>query len=119
MIAEATSNIGTWRETAHSLRYVLITPARNEAAFLEQTIESVMRQTVLPQKWVIVDDGSTDGTGEIIEKWARDYDWIERMAAPRRDERHFGGKAAALMAAYDKLRKVPHDVVGNLDADIS
>lgn len=50
------------------LSYILITPARNEAAFIEQTIKSVINQNVLPLKWVIISDGSTDGTDEIVKK---------------------------------------------------
>jgi len=47
--------------------YALITPAHNEEAFIEKTIESVLSQTVLPIKWVVVDDGSTDGTVQIAK----------------------------------------------------
>ena len=54
----------------NTLSYVLITPARNEAAFIEQTIESVVAQTARPAKWVIVSDGSTDGTDEIVGRYA-------------------------------------------------
>jgi len=57
-------------------KYVLVTPARNEAAFIEQTIRSVVAQTVLPVKWVIVSDGSTDGTDEVVRKLADKHDWI-------------------------------------------
>ena len=48
--------------------YVLITPARNEEAFIEKAIESVVHQTILPLKWVIVDDGSTDATPDIVSR---------------------------------------------------
>ena len=54
------------RPLAH---YVLITPARNEEAFIEKTIESMIHQTVAPLKWVIVDDGSTDRTPEIVSRY--------------------------------------------------
>ena len=53
----------------HALDYVLITPARNEAAFIERTMQSVIAQTILPKRWVIVSDGSTDGTDEIVRKY--------------------------------------------------
>ena len=46
--------------------YVLITPARNEAQFIELTIKSVVAQTIKPLKWVFVSDGSSDGTDEIV-----------------------------------------------------
>ncbi len=53
-----------------ALEYVLITPARNEAAFIEQTLQSVVAQTVLPKRWVVVSDGSTDATDEIVRKYS-------------------------------------------------
>ena len=52
------------------LEYVLITPAHNEEEFIEKTIQSVIAQTVLPKKWIIVNDGSTDRTEEIVHKYA-------------------------------------------------
>ena len=64
--------------------YVLITPARNEAAFIEQTAQSMIAQTVLPLKWVIVSDGSTDGTDEIVMKYAAGRPWIELVRMPER-----------------------------------
>ena len=51
------------------MKYVLVTPARNEQAFIEKTIESMIQQTLLPLKWVIVDDGSTDNTREIVGRY--------------------------------------------------
>ena len=63
-------------------RYVLITPARNEAAFIEKTIESVVAQTIRPVRWVIVSDGSTDGTDDIVRKHAAKHDWIELVSLP-------------------------------------
>ena len=78
--------------------YVLITPARNEAAFIELTIKSMVAQTVRPAKWVIVSDGSTDGTDEIVKKYAANHDWIELLRMPERRERHFAGKVYAFNA---------------------
>lgn len=101
------------------MTYVLITPARNEAAFIEQTILAVIHQTVKPAKWVIVSDGSTDGTDEIVKKYAREHPWIELVRMPERAERHFGGKATAFNAGRDKTRHIPYDIIGNLDADIT
>ena len=59
------------------MKYVLITPARNEQAFIKRTLDSVVAQTILPERWVIVDDGSTDRTAEIVESYAKRYPWIE------------------------------------------
>jgi len=67
--------------------YVLITPARNEAKFIELTIRSVVAQTFRPVKWIIVSDGSTDGTDDIVKQYAREHHWIELLRMPERGER--------------------------------
>ena len=99
--------------------YVLITAARNEAAVIERTILSVVGQTILPVKWVIVSDGSTDDTDEIVARYAAIYPWIELVRMPARSERHFGGKVLAFQAGYQKMGELCYDVLGNLDADIA
>jgi glycosyltransferase involved in cell wall biosynthesis len=101
------------------LTYVLITPARNEAAFIEQTINSVVSQTVRPVKWVIVSDGSTDGTDDIVKKYAAKHKWIELVQMPERRERHFAGKVHAFNAGYARVRDLNYSIIGNLDADIT
>src|ERR1700681_259805 len=105
--------------TVPTLRYVLITPARNESAFIEKTIQSVVAQTVLPVKWVIVSDGSTDGTDEIVSKYAADHHWIELIRMPERTERHFAGKVHAFNAGRARVSDLAYAVIGNLDADVS
>jgi biofilm PGA synthesis N-glycosyltransferase PgaC len=102
-----------------SLSYVLLTAARNEAEFIELTLQSVVRQSVLPVRWVIVSDGSTDGTDEIVKRYTAAYPWMELMRMPERRERHFGGKARAVNAAYDRIRDLQFQAVGNLDGDVS
>ena len=102
-----------------TIPYVLITPARNEATFIEQTIQSVIRQTILPIKWVIVSDGSTDGTDDIVKKYTVEHRWIELARMPERRERHFAGKAHAFNRGYEIVRALHYEVIGNLDADIS
>jgi glycosyltransferase involved in cell wall biosynthesis len=101
------------------VKYVLVTPARNEAGFIGETLESVVAQTVLPERWVIVDDGSTDGTAEIVEKYATRHPWIELLRRSQRPERSFAGKAHAFNAGFERIRSLPFEVIGNLDADIS
>jgi glycosyltransferase involved in cell wall biosynthesis len=101
------------------LQYLLITPAKNEAEFIEQTIKSVVRQTVRPIRWLIVSDGSRDGTDEIVNRYAAKYDWIESFRMPERDTRDFGGKAVCFNTGYARLKHLRHDVVGSLDADIT
>jgi biofilm PGA synthesis N-glycosyltransferase PgaC len=99
--------------------YVLITPARNEAQLIEKTLNSVVAQTVKPLKWVIVSDGATDGTDEIVARYAAKYDWIELVRLPERAQRNFSGKVAAFNAGYARVSGLAYDVIGNLDADIS
>lgn len=99
--------------------YVLITPARNEEASVEKTIESVIHQTVLPVKWVIVDDGSTDRTAEIVETYAKCYRWIELIRRPPRKDRNFAGKVSAFNDGFERVQGLRFGLVGNLDADIS
>lgn len=101
------------------LTFVLITPARNEAEFLEETIKSVVGQTIKPLKWVIVSDGSTDGTDRIVEKYAVEHPWIELIRMPERKERHFAGKVHAFNAGYAEVKDLKYDIIGSLDADIS
>jgi glycosyltransferase involved in cell wall biosynthesis len=101
------------------MKYVLITPARNEAALIQKTLESMVTQTVLPERWVIVDDGSTDHTTEIVEGYVRCHPWIELLRRPQRLERSFAGKAHAFNAGLERVKSLTFDVIGNLDADIS
>ena len=101
------------------LRYVLVTAARNEADYLERTITSVIGQTILPLKWIIVSDGSTDGTDDIVRRYASQYAWIELIRMPERTERTFAGKARAFNMACDHLQSLAFEAIANLDADIS
>jgi biofilm PGA synthesis N-glycosyltransferase PgaC len=102
-----------------NLTYVLITAARNEEAFIEKTIQSVLSQTILPKKWVIVSDGSTDRTDEIIQNYATGRDWVDFLRMPERKERHFAGKAYGFNTGYARMKTMNYDVIGNVDADIS
>jgi poly-beta-1,6-N-acetyl-D-glucosamine synthase len=99
--------------------YVLVTSARDEARFIESTIQSVVAQTVRPLKWVIVSDGSTDGTDEIVSRYAVAHEWIELLRMPERKERHFAGKAYAFDAGKVRADGLAYDVIASLDADIT
>ncbi len=101
------------------LRYVLITPARNEARLIEETIKSVIAQTVQPQRYVVVSDGSTDGTDLIVQRYAASHPWIRLVRTPERAERNFAGKVRAFNAGYATLGDLAYDIIGNLDADIT
>ena len=89
---------------ATHLRLALVTPARNEAAHIEQTILSVIKQSVRPIKWIIVSDGSTDGTNDIVAKYDSSHPWIEGVYLPERTERHFAAKVHAFNAGYEDSR---------------
>lgn len=101
------------------MKYVLVTAARNESAFIERTLQSVIAQTRRPERWVIVDDGSTDATPQIVERYAGQHRWIDSVHRPQRADRSFAGKAHAVNAALERLKGVDFEVVGNLDADVS
>ena len=100
-------------------RYVVITPARNEAENIERTIKSMVAQSWKPERWVIVSDGSTDKTNEIVEGYARAHSWIELVRLEDRRDRNFAGKVGAFNAGYNSVKDIIYDVVGNMDADIS
>jgi poly-beta-1,6-N-acetyl-D-glucosamine synthase len=102
-----------------ALSYVLITPARNEADHIAKTLESVVAQTVLPLRWVIISDGSTDGTDAIVERFQAGRPWIHLIKLPPRAERHFAAKVLAFRAGQERVSALAHDVIGNVDGDVS
>jgi len=79
----------------------------------------VVSQTVLPERWVIVDDGSTDHTAEIVERYAARCPWIELVRLPQRQHRNFAAKVHAFNAGLEKVHSLEFEAIGNLDADIS
>jgi glycosyltransferase involved in cell wall biosynthesis len=99
--------------------YVIISPARNEARFIDLTLKSVIAQTVLPLKWIIVSDGSTDGTDEIVKRSAKENNFIELLRMPERRERDFAGKVYAFREGYERVKQLDYKVLVSLDADIS
>ena len=104
---------------SYSSPYVLITPARNEETFIEMTIQSVIKQTVLPVKWVIVNDGSTDATSSIVRPYLVNHRWIELVDLPVRRERNFAAKVYAFNAGQERVKDLEYEIIGNLDADVS
>lgn len=101
------------------MKYVLITPAHNEEGFISKTLDSMAAQTLLPERWVIVDDGSTDRTAEIVRAYAQRIPWIELLQRPPRMDRSFAGKVHAFNAGLERIRTLSFDVIGNLDGDLS
>jgi glycosyltransferase involved in cell wall biosynthesis len=104
---------------SNPLTYVLITAARNEQALIDATIRSVVGQTVKPLRWIIVSDGSTDQTNALVTKYAYAHDWIELIRMPEHSDRQFAAKAHCVNAAYERLRCLEFDLIGNIDADIT
>ena len=101
------------------MKYILITAARNEEAFITRTLESVTTQTRLPERWTIVDDGSSDRTAEIVGEYAQKFSWITLVRNPKREGRNFAAKADAVNTALARSQDVGFGVLGNLDADTS
>jgi poly-beta-1,6-N-acetyl-D-glucosamine synthase len=101
-------------------RYVIITPARDEEEHIAETIESVRRQTILPVEWIIVDDGSADRTGEILDRAAAQSPWIRVIHRKNRGFRKSGG--GVMEAFYDGYNSLQHndwDFMVKLDGDLS
>jgi glycosyltransferase involved in cell wall biosynthesis len=100
------------------VRYVLITPAKNEEAYITKTIESVINQTIKPIKWIIVSDGSTDRTDEIIERFEKENSFIQLIKKPVDQNRNFGSKVMAFRMGFEQVKKLEYDFIGNLDGDM-
>jgi poly-beta-1,6-N-acetyl-D-glucosamine synthase len=103
-----------------NVRYVVVTPVRDEEEFLPRTIESMVRQSILPMEWVIVNDGSKDRTGEIIADAARQYSWIRLVDRKDRGFRKWGaGIIEAFYEGYDALSFKDWEFMSKLDGDLS
>src|ERR1700682_616650 len=103
-----------------STKYVIITPARDEEAYLRNTIESMVKQTILPTEWVIVNDGSTDRTGQIIDEYAARYPWIRAVHRTNRGFRKAGGGVVdAFNDGYRQVACTEWDYIVKLDGDLS
>ncbi len=99
--------------------YVLITAARNEEATIRQTIQSVLAQRIRPEKWIIVSDGSTDTTEEIVHSYTSKYDFIELISLKNDENRNFASKVFALNSGLEILKDISYHYIGILDADIT
>lgn len=102
------------------MKYLIVSPVRNEAKFLPLTLESLARQTIQPHRWVIVNDGSTDDTGKIADAAAQQHDWIRVVHRADRGFRQAGGGVIdAFYSGYQLLEKESWDYVVKLDGDVS
>jgi glycosyltransferase involved in cell wall biosynthesis len=100
-------------------RCVLISPCRNEAAFMRQTLDSVIAQTLRPGRWVIVDDGSTDQTPAILGEYAKQHPWISVVTRSDRGGRSVGpGVVDAFYAGWETVNPADYDYLCKLDLDL-
>ena len=105
--------------TTENASYVVITPVRDEEKHIQSTIESMVRQTVLPDEWVIVDDGSKDGTGKTIEEYAKRYPWITPVhRADRGFRKSGGGVVDAFNDGYRALACRESEFIVKFDGDL-
>lgn len=115
-----TSGMVQERKMIADINYIIITPVRNEEKYIEKTITSVVSQTIRPSKWVIVDDGSTDSTGEIIDEYSKRYSWIKIVHREDRGYRKSGsGVIEAFYRGYDNLNLTRYQFLVKLDGDLS
>src|SRR6267143_2011146 len=106
--------------THMSRRYLLISPCRDEQDHMRQTVDSVLAQSIRPATWVIVDDGSTDGTPDILAEYAQRHDWIKIITRGDRGQRAVGpGVIEAFYARYEAVRPHHYDYLCKLDLDLS
>lgn len=101
------------------MSFVVISPAHNEEAHIEKTIESMIAQTVRPAQWIVVNDNSTDRTAEIVSQYAQRHPFIKLINVERPPGRHFGNKVGAFNRGLAALDERSYDFIGNLDTDIS
>jgi glycosyltransferase involved in cell wall biosynthesis len=100
-------------------RLVIITPCRDEEHYLPITLTSMVRQTRLPDLWIIVDDGSRDATPDLAAAYAAKYPWIRLLRRPRAGQRQLGpGVVRAFNAGLAYLGDEPFDVIAKFDADL-
>lgn len=107
------------RHKTDNRKYLLISPCRDEAQYMRQTLDSVINQSIRPAKWVIVDDGSTDSTPQILAEYRAKYPWIEVVTRSDRGRRSVGpGVVDAFYAGYETINPDDYDFLCKLDLDL-
>jgi biofilm PGA synthesis N-glycosyltransferase PgaC len=101
-----------------ALTYAVVSPVRDEAAYLMTTARSLLSQTVRPRAWVIVDDGSADETATIADRLAADHAWISVVRRARRTTRERGGPIVRAFAAGLAALDIRDDIIVKLDGDL-
>jgi biofilm PGA synthesis N-glycosyltransferase PgaC len=101
------------------VKYLIITPTHDEEAYIRFTLDSVVAQTVRPEQWIIVDDGSTDNTAKIIQEYVEHYPWIKRVTLPVEGSRELGGRVVRVFYEGFRLIEADYDFIVKLDSDLS
>jgi glycosyltransferase involved in cell wall biosynthesis len=100
-------------------RYAIVTPVKNEEKFLPKIIDSVLKQTIRPQKWVIVNDMSTDKTDEIIQQAALSYQWIIGIDSGDFTNQRKAGGESVIDRGIGLLNLEDYHLLSRMDGDIS
>lgn len=99
--------------------YVVISPCRNEAAFMRRTLDSMIAQTRRPDLWLIVDDGSSDETPAILADYSARHQWIRVVAKPDRGHRAVGpGVVEAFYFGLEQINLDAFEHIVKLDLDL-
>jgi poly-beta-1,6-N-acetyl-D-glucosamine synthase len=106
-------------EVSPKIKYCVITPARDEEPCILDTINAILNQSIRPAEWIVVDDGSTDRTGAIIDQYAQKYSWIRALHRRNRGYRSTGGGVEAFLEAYSLLESRDWEYLVNLDGDLT
>jgi len=112
-----TAHTGKGPSASIQSNYILVSPVHNEEKFIGRMIESIAAQTVLPRHWVIVDDGSTDSTPEILRAYAQRYAFVEIISLPKRSTRNPGGEIV-IPQAIEVAKSYSYDFLARFDADL-
>jgi glycosyltransferase involved in cell wall biosynthesis len=103
----------------HRIKYVIISPVRNEESYIEKTILSVISQTIPPRKWIIVNDGSIDNTSLIVRKYSSAHKWIHLIDKQNRGYAEPGrGVIESFYLGYVNINIDDYDFIVKLDGDL-
>jgi poly-beta-1,6-N-acetyl-D-glucosamine synthase len=116
-LASGTRGLDLFEKNVSNFQYVLLTAAKDEEACMGEVIQAVLRQTVRPVAWFIMDDGSTDRTASIVRKFAAEHPFIHLQSGDPRSGRCFGSQYKAINAAYELAKAMEFDFVAVQDAD--
>jgi len=119
ILQDQSGSMGTAVPGLRQTSYVIVSPVKDEERYLEATLRSVIGQTVRPLKWIIVDDGSSDGTPRILQSIANLHNWIEVLRIQRNATRDLGiTEIKAFAKGYERLTQDEFDFIVKLDCDL-